>query len=151
MAETEHETKASALGATANTTMGEREPNLDEEPRFEDPLEAIKFYMERDGLTQRDLVPMIGTRSKVSEVLSGTRALTMPMAGALHRHLGFPGDALLKEPVVRIAEATQEINWRRFPIRHMVDRGWVEPRENLRDSAEELVKELMGKAGGRSM
>ena len=148
MAETEHETKARALGATANTTTGEREPNLDEEPRFEDPLEAIKFYMERDGLTQRDLVPMIGTRSKVSEVLSGTRALTMPMARALHRHLGIPGDALLKEPVVRIAEATQEINWRRFPIRHMVDRGWVEPRENLRDSAEELVKELMGKAGG---
>ena len=72
----------------------------------------------------------------------------MPMARALHRHLGIPGDALLKEPIVRIAEATEEINWRRFPIRHMVDRGWVEPRENLRDSAEDLVTELMGKAGG---
>ena len=148
MAETKHETKARDLGTTATTTMGESKPTLDEEPRFEDPLEAIIFYMERDGLTHRDLVPMIGTRSKVSEVLSGTRSITMPMARALHRHLGIPADVLLKEPVVRVAEDTQEIDWRRFPLRQMVDRGWVEPRENLRDSAEEIVKELMGKAGG---
>jgi HTH-type transcriptional regulator/antitoxin HigA len=148
MAETEPAIKARDRGTSANTTTGDRKPNLDDELRFEDPVEAIKFYIERDGLTPRDLVPIIGTRSKVSEVLSGTRALTMPMARALHRHLGIPAEALLKEPVSRTAEETEDVDWRRFPLRHMVDRGWVEPRENLRDSAEEIVKELMVKAGG---
>ena len=47
-----------------------------------------------------------------------------------------------------MAEENEEIDWRRFPLRQMCERGWVEPRENLRDSAEEIVKELMGKAGG---
>ena len=40
------------------------------QPSSTTPVEAIKFYMERNGLHQRDLVPMIGSRSKVSEVLS---------------------------------------------------------------------------------
>ena len=130
------------------TGPGAGAPQLDDEPHFDGPVEAIKFFMERDGLTQRDLVPLIGTRSKVSEVLSGIRPITMPMARALHRHLGIPADVLLKEPVVRPAEEAEEVDWRRFPLRQMVARGWVEPRDNLRDSAEELVKELMGKAGG---
>ena len=72
----------------------------DDRPRFEDPVDAIKHYMEQKGFTQRDLVPMIGSRSKVSEVLSGTRAITMPMARALHRHLEIPAESLLQEPVV---------------------------------------------------
>ena len=37
---------------------------------FNDPIEAIKFYMAERGLKRRDLVPMIGSRSKVSEILS---------------------------------------------------------------------------------
>ena len=131
------------------TGTGAGATQLDGGPRFDDPVEAIKFFMERDGLTHRDLVPLIGTRSKVSEVLSGTRPITMPMARALHRHLGIPADVLLKEPVVRAAEEAEEVDWRRFPLRQMVDRGWVESRDNLRDSAEEIVKELMGKVGCR--
>ena len=71
-----------------------------ETQEFNDPVEAIRFYMAERGLKQRDLVPMIGSRSKVSEVLSGTRMLTMPMARALHQHLGIPADVLLKEPDV---------------------------------------------------
>ena len=82
---------------------------------FNDPVEAIKFYMERNGLHQRDLVPMIGSRSKVSEVLSGTRSLTMPMARALHRHLGILAEDLLKEPAVYAKDSGDEIDWRRFP------------------------------------
>ena len=148
MAESEPEIKARDLRTTANSQTADDKPNLDGAPQFEDPLEAIKFYMDRDGLTQSDLVPMIGTRSKVSEVLSGTRAITMPMARALHRHLGIPADVLLKEPIVRISDDIKEIDWRRFPLKHMVDRGWVEPRDNLRDSAEDIVRELMGNAGG---
>ena len=55
-----------------------------------DPVAAIEFRMDQQGLTARDLVPYLGSRSRVSEVLSGKRAITMPMARALHQHLGFP-------------------------------------------------------------
>lgn len=61
------------------------------------PLAAIEFRMEQGGLSPRDLIPFIGSRAKVSEVLSGKRAITMPMARALHEHLGIPGDVLLRE------------------------------------------------------
>lgn len=114
---------------------------------FNDPVEAIKFYMAKYDLKQRDLVPMIGSRSKVSEVLSGARTLTMPMARALHRHLGIPAEALLKEPAVYTGDTDQEVDWRRFPLSEMAKRGWIEKRPNLRDHAEELVAELMNKAG----
>ena len=114
---------------------------------FNDPVEAIKFYMAERGLKQRDLVPMIGSRSKVSEVLSGARMLTMPMARALHQHLGIPAEVLLKEPDVHAGTLEAEIDWRRFPLREMAKRGWIEKRGNLRENAQELITWLMRKAG----
>ena len=117
------------------------------EKEFQDAVEAIKFYMEAQGLTQKDLVPMIGSRSKVSEVLSGTRGITMSMARALHRHLGISADVLLKEPVLRSGEAAPEIDWRRFPLSQMAKRGWIRDPGDLRENAKELVTELMHKAG----
>lgn len=60
------------------------------------PIAALKFRMDQAGLAPRDLVPYIGSRAKVSEVLSGKRAITMPMARALHRRLGIPTDVLLR-------------------------------------------------------
>ena len=82
-------------------------PGPNQKPECSGPVEAIKYHMAQQGLTQRDLIPMIGSRSKVSEVLSGTRSLTMPMARALHRHLGVPADVLLKEQVLR----PQKLRW----------------------------------------
>ena len=119
----------------------------DEVTKFNDPVEAIKFYMVKNGLKQRDLVPMIGSRSKVSEVLSGTRSLTMPMARALHRHLGIPAEILLQEPTDHVATSENEIDWRRFPLREMAKREWIENRNNLHKHAKELVTGLMHKAG----
>src|ERR1700719_2547548 len=57
---------------------------------YPSPIEAIQFRMEQGGLSPRDLIPFIGSRSKVSEVLSGKRPLTMQMARALHANLGIP-------------------------------------------------------------
>ena len=62
------------------------------------PIAAVEFRMEQAGLAPRDLVPFIGSRAKVSEILSGKRAITMPMARALHEHLGIPAEVLLREP-----------------------------------------------------
>ena len=81
-------------------------------------------------------------------MLSGSRAITMPMARALHRHLEIPAVLLLQDPVVRVADSSEEIDWRRFPLKQMANRGWIEPSGNLRDSAEELVADLMERAGG---
>ena len=64
---------------------------------FPDPISAIEFRMDQAGLSQRDLVPFIGSPAKVSEVLSGKRDLTMSMARALHEHLGIPADCAFAE------------------------------------------------------
>ena len=62
-----------------------------------DPIDAIRFRMEQLGLGQKDLVPFMGTKSKVSEVLNGKRPLTLTMMRGLHKGLGIPAEVLLKE------------------------------------------------------
>ena len=67
---------------------------------FPDPVTAIEFRMDQEGLTERDLVPWIGSPALVADVLARKRALTISMARALHEHLGIPADILLRSPVV---------------------------------------------------
>lgn len=62
-----------------------------------DPIEAIRFRMEQENLRPQDLVPFLGSRSRVSEVLNGKRSLTLSMIRQLHRGLGIPTDVLLGE------------------------------------------------------
>jgi len=59
------------------------------------PITVIKFQMEQQGLTRRDLEPMIGSRARVSEILTGKRALTLPMIRRLHHGLSIPVDLLV--------------------------------------------------------
>ena len=63
---------------------------------YPDPVAAIEFRMEQAGLGPRDLVPLIGSRAQVSELLAGRRSITVPMARALHEHLGIPAGVLLR-------------------------------------------------------
>ena len=63
-----------------------------------DPIDAIKFRMEQVGLKPADLIPYIGSRSRVSEILSGKRTLTIEMIRSLEAGLGIPAKALLKKP-----------------------------------------------------
>ncbi len=60
-----------------------------------DPLVAIQFRMEEQGLTRKDLEPMIGSRARVSEVLSGKRRLTLPMIRRVRDGLGISADVLV--------------------------------------------------------
>jgi len=60
-----------------------------------DPIEAIRFRMDQLGLDRRALEPSIGSRARVSEVLSGRRRLTLEMIRRLHKQLGIPADVLL--------------------------------------------------------
>ena len=62
-----------------------------------DPIEAIKFRMEQEGLIQNDLVPFFGNKSRVSEVLNKKRKLTLDMIRNLNKHLNIPFENLLGE------------------------------------------------------
>ena len=88
-----------------------------------DPVDAIKLRMEEQGLAPRDLVPFIGSAARVSQVLDRKRPLTLPMARALHRHLGVRAEVLLRAP--DLPEEWDDDHWRRFPIRTMANRGWI--------------------------
>lgn len=62
-----------------------------------DPIEAIKARMEEMNLRQADLVDIIGTKSRVSEVLNRKRKLTLDMVRSLKKHLNIPSDVLTNE------------------------------------------------------
>ena len=112
---------------------------------YPDPVAAIEFRMEQARLTRRDLIPLIGSSARVAEVLAGKRAITMAMARALHQHLGIPADVLLREP----AEDRSAIVFLKFPLKEMARRNWIRDVSDLKGNAEELVRELMGRAGVR--
>lgn len=109
-----------------------------------DPIEAIRFRMEQQGLSQADLAPFLGGRARVSEVLSGKRPLSLAMIRSLHTGLGIPAKSLIREPVDRI-----EIEWERFPYREMVRRGWLEgvltdTKAEIRNSLETFFERVGG-------
>jgi HTH-type transcriptional regulator / antitoxin HigA len=103
-----------------------------------DPIEAIKFRMEQEDLSQRDLIPYIGSRSKVSEILSRKRPLTLSMIRALHQGLGIPADVLVQE-----TDELPDLVWTRFPLREMIRRNWIpQPKEDIRDGAEQILRDF---------
>lgn len=61
-----------------------------------DPVEALLFRIEQLGWERKDLEPYIGTRARVSEILSGARTLTLPMIRRLHEGLGIPAEVLIR-------------------------------------------------------
>jgi HTH-type transcriptional regulator/antitoxin HigA len=63
-----------------------------EEP---DPVAAIRFRLEQAGKEQRDLVPILGSRSRVSEVMNRKRSLTLTMIRRLFDELHIPMEALI--------------------------------------------------------
>ena len=113
-----------------------------------DPIAALQFRMEQEGLSNKDLIPYIGSSAKVSEVLSGKRDLTLSMIRALHRHLGIPAEVLIQEPGGAIPEDDGAIEWNRFPVLEMAKRGLLVAKAGMKDNAEKLMRDLMRRAGG---
>ena len=110
---------------------------------------ALEFHMDQTGMKPRDLVAFLGSRAKVSEVLSGKRQLTMSMARALHQHLGIPAEVLLQESGADFEAPLDELEPKKFPLRAMVNAGWIPDVPDLFDRGEEIVRDLMERAGGR--
>lgn len=61
-----------------------------------DPVEAIRFRMEQQGLTRKDLEPMIGPRNRVADVLNRKRGLSIDMIRQLHEQLGISAEVLIR-------------------------------------------------------
>jgi len=100
------------------------------------PIEAIKFRMDQQGMKQKDLVPFMGSKARVSEVLSGKRELTMAMARTLSRELGISARTLLG-----VDHMPEEIEAEKYPLKEMREKGYfgeVTLRE-LREKAEECL------------
>ena len=61
-----------------------------------DPVDAIRYHIEQSGLQPRDLIPFIGTRNWVNDMLNRRRELTLNMILRLHEGLGIPAESLIK-------------------------------------------------------
>ncbi len=108
------------------------------------PAEAIRFRMEQSGLKQHDLVPFIGFKSRVSEVLAGKRDLTLTMVRKLHEGLGIPLKSLVQDGP---AELPPRIEIERYPVKEMFLRGYFSAAfgadwSKVKDRAEELLQQF---------
>ena len=98
----------SLMGARRNSPEGERLDVLVtlveayERKHFPlelpDPIEAIKFAMDQQGLSVKDLDPMLGRLNRVYEVLNRKRPLTLKMIWRLHKELGIPAECPIRPP-----------------------------------------------------
>ena len=112
-----------------------------------DPIEAIRFRMDQAELTAADVAHCFGGRSRVYEVLNGRRALNVNMMRALHEHLGIPADILLGRPGARLPEPSGH-DWKQFPIREMMKRGWLPTVKSIAGSGEALIDTFLSRALG---
>jgi len=114
-----------------------------------DPIESILFRMDQMQLTRKELIPYIGSISKVSEVLSRKRPLSLPMIRRLNQGLGIPADILIEdvETDSSLVDQEPEMDFRRFPLKEMLERGCFGDFEGnvqrLKDYAEDLVRKFM--------
>lgn len=114
-----------------------------------DPIESILFRMDQMQLTRKELIPYIGSISKVSEVLSRKRPLSLPMIRRLNQGLGIPADILIEdvETDSSLVDQEPEMDFTRFPLKEMLERGCFGDFEGnvqrLKDYAEDLLRKFM--------
>lgn len=114
-----------------------------------DPIEAILFRMDQMNLARKDLQPYMGSLSKVSEVLSRKRPLSLSMIRRLHSGLGIPAEVLIggTEISQAIVGEEPEMDYTKFPLKEMFDRGcfgdFKGNTQRLKDYAEELLLSFM--------
>lgn len=107
-------------------------------------IDAIRFHMEQKGLTKKDLEPFVGSSSRVSEILSGKRSLTLTMIRNLHAGLRIPAVSLIAENPPASSEQLSPFEHDKYPLAEMADRhifGSIPPRAaELKARAPELVE-----------
>ncbi len=105
-----------------------------------DPIEAIRFRMEQANLKPADLIPYIGSRSRVSEILSGKRQLTLDMVRALSDGLGIPAKALIQKPESHTESEYEK--WDNRLVAEMEKRGYFDDASLKNSKKSELLKDF---------
>ncbi len=113
--------------------------------KLPNPIDAIKFRMEQACLKPADLVPYIGSRSRVSEILSGKRQLTLEMVRALEAGLGIPAKVLIKQP--DLGENLKYQNWNNRLVAEMETRGYFGDASLKEYSKTELLENFFSPIG----
>lgn len=116
------------------------------------PAEAVAFRMQQLGLNRKDIAPLVGGLSRVSEILSGKRQPSLSMVRELHRKLRIPLETLVQERDIPVARAKAAVEWTKYPVRECLKRNWVNLSVSIRDakdSAEEIMREVFAQAGMR--
>jgi len=134
-------------GETLNllvTLVEDYESNLFPES-LPDPVEAILFRMEQQDLKPADLVPYLGSASRVSEVLSRKRPLSLVMIRALEEGLGIPARVLIGEP--KETETIADMDAERFPWKEMAKRGYFGAIKATEQNAKTLIDEFFASIG----
>lgn len=110
-----------------------------------DPIDAILFRMEQQDLKPVDLIPYLGSASRVSEVLSRKRPLSLAMIRALDEGLGIPAKVLIGEP--KATEAVPDTDAARFPWKEMASRGYFGSVKATEGNVSELLAKFFQSAG----
>lgn len=108
-----------------------------------DPIEAIKFRMEQQGLNRKDLEQYIGSQSKVSEVLNRKRPLSIGMIRALHEGLSIPAEVLLQEEGRELSEPKYDL--KKYPFKEMFNEGYFNFFNGTLQEAKETKEEILNR------
>jgi len=123
-------------------------------PVIPDSIEAILFRMDQQQLGKKDLVPYIGSISKVSEVLARKRPLSLSMIRKLHTGLDIPAEVLIGGSDDEDVDLSVEpqYNYAKFPLQEMWERGLFAEFDGgikrVREYAEDLMRKFMRGAFG---
>lgn len=109
-----------------------------------DPVSAIEFRMEQMELTRKDMVKYLGSQSRVSEILTRSKPLSLSMIRNLHEGLGIPYGVLMQEQ--KHALDQRDVEYTDYPIVAMFNQGFfskaVKSAAEAKSKAEELIKEF---------
>lgn len=126
------------------------------QPVIPDPIEAILFRMDQQQLSKKDLVPYFGSLSKVSEVISRKRPLSLSMIRKLHVGLNIPAEVLIggsEDEDVDLSSEPQ-YNYAKFPLQEMWERGYFSDFKGgikqVKEYAEDLMRKFMRGALGEN-
>ena len=106
--------------------------------RKPDPIDAILFRMEQQGLRQKDLVELLGGKNRVSEVLARKRPLTLPMIRALYEKLQIPPELLIGESRTEYG-SDEQIDEKSIPVDLLRKRGWLTTGDSIKDVVERFL------------
>lgn len=119
-----------------------------EETRFKleapDPIDAVIYRLAELGLKQKDFAEILGSKSRASEVLTRKRGLTIEMIRTIHERLMIPAEILIGHPKQEEKDPS-DIDWKKFPLREMQKRGWLDMDLAEGKSGEQLIRSFFAR------